>query len=517
VRPDEFLRVAEFLPDALLLVSDGVVLAANRRAKTEFETPASELTGRPLEEVLTAEVGGLREFLRASARTRSPHLGAARHAADLSRQYRCEGSLLDHAEKDQPASVMLRLVPKERAIEAFMVLNQKIRELCVEIERRKSVEASLRTADRRKDEFLAMLAHELRNPLAPIRSGVELLKLERPDCETVETMQYQVNHLVHLVDDLLDVSRIMRGQIRLDRQPHRLNVLVKRGIDTAKSALEHYGSKLSICLTPDDPWIDGDEIRIAQVVTNLVHNAAKYAGSDKSIKITTGIDGDDAFVVVKDNGIGIDPVYLPEVFQLFSQADRSLDRTAGGLGVGLTVVEQIVRRHDGTVTAHSDGVGHGSEFRVRLPATAAPANACWEDRPQQQTRDFECWDCRVMVVDDSQAAAKMLQRILCTYWNHEVQIVHDGPAACCLARQWQPDVVLLDIGLPDMDGLQVAEALRASPKTAAATIVAVTGYGTPDDRQRSADAGFDMHLVKPIGVNDLRAVFQRVARTRPPT
>ncbi|TWT91103.1 Autoinducer 2 sensor kinase/phosphatase LuxQ [Pseudobythopirellula maris] len=371
----------------------------------------------------------------------------------------------------------------------------------------RQAEEALKEADRRKDEFLAMLAHELRNPLAPIRSGLDLMALEGQGAgDLVSLMQGQVGHLVRLVDDLLDVSRIMRGKIELRREPVELGALMRSTAEAVRPLLETREHELVVATPDDDVWLDADPVRIAQVIENLLNNAAKYTPNGGRIELVAEADESRATVAVRDNGVGIDRELLPNVFELFTQASRSLDRSQGGLGIGLTVVERLVHLHGGRISVHSDGVGRGSVFTVRLPRAEAPAPASPGTVEEKRVRPL-----RILVVDDNASAAYMLRRLLAKLGDHRIETAADGPAALEAAAEQRPELVFLDIGLPGMDGYEVARRLRAAPGTRSAWIVALTGYGQADDRRKSAEAGFDHHLVKPADIEDLERLLADLA------
>lgn len=360
----------------------------------------------------------------------------------------------------------------------------------------------LTDADRRKNEFLAMLAHELRNPLAPIRSGLDLLTLEFGVGETIRLMQDQVDHLVRLVDDLLDVSRIVRGRIELRRESVQLAPIVGRAVQTVESFVEQRNHQLTVSL-PDEPvWLDADPVRLAQVLTNLLNNSAKYTDPGGHITLSAEITDDGLTIRVRDTGMGIEADLLPHVFDLFTQAERSIDRAQGGLGLGLTLVRTLVEMHDGTVTAQSAGPGHGSEFTIRLPRLhngRKPAR-----RPLEE---INIPPRRILVVDDNVGAAKMLRLLLAQIGASDVYTAYDGPAALAAAQEHRPEIILLDIGLPRMNGYEVARRLREAPEFRNTLLVAVTGYGQEEDIQASQAAGFDEHLVKPPAVEALLQLF----------
>jgi two-component system CheB/CheR fusion protein len=368
-------------------------------------------------------------------------------------------------------------------------------------------------ADRRKDQFLAMLAHELRNPLAPIRNAVELMRqVETGDPSfkpSREMVERQVKHLARLVDDLLDVSRLTQGSIRLRKEPLDLGAAVERAVEATRPLIESRGHTLSLSL-PDPPIrLEADPARLEQVVSNLLNNAAKYTMPGGHIWLSAERDGEEAVVRVRDNGIGVPPDVLGRVFEPFVQSDGSLARTEGGLGIGLTLVRSLVEMHGGTVAAHSPGLGQGSEFVVRLPVRISALVS--EPPPPRETSPFTpARPVRVLVVEDNLDAAESLATLL-HLWGHDVRVVHDGLDALDAARAYRPEVVLLDIGLPGLDGYQVAERLHQEPGLDHTLLVAMTGYGQPEDRRRSREAGIHHHFVKPVEPFVLRNLLAEVA------
>jgi PAS domain S-box-containing protein len=364
----------------------------------------------------------------------------------------------------------------------------------------------LREADRRKDEFLAMLAHELRNPLAPVRNALTLLGMDNLEEATAaqarDIMIRQVDHMSRLVDDLLDVSRIMRGKIELRKEPVEVAAIVNRAVETTLPVVQSQQHELLVELPGDPVWVDADVVRMAQVVSNLLNNAAKYTPLRGKIWVQVETVPRGVLIRVRDNGIGIEPQLLPRVFDLFTQSERSIERSQGGLGIGLTLVRNLVEMHGGTVAVKSAGPGLGSEFVVALPTLV----------PRQQEK-AEPWkptairQLRVLVVEDLVGSAKLLSAMLRKFWGHEVQMAHDGIEALKIAKNFRPELVLLDIGLPGISGFEVARRLRQMPETEGSLLVALTGYGTNDDRRKAQEAGFDEHLVKPSSVESLQRLF----------
>jgi PAS domain S-box-containing protein len=374
----------------------------------------------------------------------------------------------------------------------------------------KQLQEALRQSDRRKDEFLAMLAHELRNPLAPILNALHIMRLGRNNAASVDDsraiIERQVRHMVRLIDDLLDLSRITRGKIQLRKQPVELAQVIQSAVESSRPAIDAAGHKLSVSL-PDHPVvIEADPTRLSQVLLNLMNNAAKYTEGGGHIWISAKVQGDQLAISVRDSGIGIPSEMLPNIFEMFAQVDRSLERSQGGLGIGLSLVRGLVRLHGGTVTARSEGPGKGSEFVVRLPlpatqsqAVASPESPSARSRAPSQPR-------RILVVDDNVDGARSLEKLL-KMLGHEVAVTHDGYTALDEARRFRPDIVILDIGLPGMNGYEVARHLRKMAELRAVVLVALTGWGKEDDRKKSMDAGFNAHLVKPVELPDLEALL----------
>jgi PAS domain S-box-containing protein len=385
--------------------------------------------------------------------------------------------------------------------------------IALDVTERKRAEEELRIADRRKDEFLAMLAHELRNPLAPIRNAAELLNLiqiDEPRVQmTSEIIARQVDHMTGLIDDLLDVSRVTRGFIALEKETFEIGEIVAGAVEQVRSLVETRGHRLSV-QPPSEPMrIHGDRTRLIQVLTNLLNNAAKYTPNGGSIDLRIVAEKEQVVLRIRDSGVGISADLLPHVFELFSQAERSPDRSQGGLGLGLALVKSLVELHDGSVAAYSDGVGKGSEFVVRLPRLVEPAIVRPEER-RGSAQPRAPAALRLLVVDDNADAANSLAMLLET-WGHAVSVEHNAFAALERAKAEAPQIMLLDIGLPDMDGYALARRLRELPQTAQAVLIALTGYGQMEDRRRTRDAGFDHHLVKPTNPAQLAELLGKLS------
>ena len=379
----------------------------------------------------------------------------------------------------------------------------------------KRMEEALRDADRRKDEFLATLAHELRNPLAPLRNALQILKMPRVDTATAarthEMMERQVHHLVRLVDDLLDVSRVMRGKIELRNEPVELATIVARAVETAQPLIEVQGHNLEISLPEESLRVNGDPVRLSQVVGNLLTNAAKYTESNGRIRLSARREDGEAVLRVQDEGIGIAPDVLPHVFELFVQADYAATRAQGGLGIGLTLVKNLVELHEGRVEARSGGLGKGSEFTIRLPILAE--NLDEHTEPVNAKDVAPSSGHRVLVVDDNEDAADSFS-ILLRLQGHEVRVAHDGATALAVADVYRPALIFLDIGMPGMHGYEVARRIRAMPSLKHTLLVALTGWGQLEDRRRSAEAGFHHHLVKPLEWKVVDQLLANLEKTR---
>ncbi len=381
---------------------------------------------------------------------------------------------------------------------------------------RRKIEA-LEEASRQKDQFVAVLAHELRNPLAPIRSALHVLERPGPApgsaARALEIAQRQVRHMARLLDDLLDVARLSQGKMSLRRDRVDAASIARAAVESLQPLFREREHEIEV-ETPSEPvWIHADPARIEQVLTNLLGNAAKYTDPGGRIRVGVRCEGREAVIRVLDTGIGIDPVMLPRIFDLFVQAERRMDRAAGGMGIGLTLARKLVQAHGGTIDAFSAGVGMGSEFVVRLPAmeAASPAPAPWPETAPIPVKERLL---RILVVDDNADAADGLALIL-EMSGDQVRVAYDGEAALEVAGQFRPDVVLLDIGMPGLDGCEVARRLRQAPETGEAFLIAMTGWGQPQDKRRSAQAGFHLHLVKPVEPADLERSIDEI-RSRLP-
>ena len=368
---------------------------------------------------------------------------------------------------------------------------------------------ALRDADRRKDEFLATLAHELRNPLAPIGNGVQVLRMRAHEDAAIDeiaaVMERQVTHMVRLIEDLLEVSRISRGRVDLRPEPVSVESIVRNAVETSQPLIDAGDHQLTVTVPAEPLMLNGDPVRLAQVFSNLLNNAAKYTDKGGRIWLTVYREGMAVVIAVRDTGTGIPPDMLSHVFELFTQVPGNEGRAHGGLGIGLTLVKTLVEMHGGTVWASSAGPGKGSEFVVRLPLLAdPPARASAEQAPVTKVRAR-----RVLVVDDNRDAAQSLSLLL-RLMGLSTSVAHSGPDALETLRTFKPALVFLDIGMPEMDGHEVARRIRAMPEYRELVLVAMTGWGQDEDRRRSQQAGFDHHLIKPVDVRALEAFLRKL-------
>jgi signal transduction histidine kinase/CheY-like chemotaxis protein len=370
--------------------------------------------------------------------------------------------------------------------------------------------AQLLAADLRKDEFIATLAHELRNPLAPIRTGVDLL-LSTPHSETTSNtltmMQRQLGHMVRLIDDLLDVSRITQGKLELKRRRVTIDEVVNAAIELSRPAVQDRRHALHVSLPKERLWLDADLTRLAQAISNLLNNASKYTAPGGNIDLGVERDGGDVVIRVRDNGIGIPEEHLDDVFEMFSQVSRTLERSQGGLGIGLALVRQLVQMHEGTVRAESNGAGTGSTFVIRL---ALPEQSMATETAPQISTTLPQRSAHILVVDDNQDAAEMLSMLL-ELSGHHARTVNDGAAALAAARASVPEAIILDIGMPGMNGYDVARTLREDERFAKTALIALTGWGSREDKDKAKNAGFDFHLTKPVDAVEMTRVLSMVS------
>ena len=395
--------------------------------------------------------------------------------------------------------------------------HQGQRKLCraavIDITARRQAEEKLADLDRRKDQFLAMLSHELRNPLASILNAVQLLQLQKSENsvqhKALAIIERQVGQLTHLVGDLVEVSRAIGGRIQLCQEQVTVSRIVERAVEMARPLIEQRKHELTVLLPPDPIWLYADASRLEQVVMNLLTNAAKYTNEGGHIWLSAQQEGDKAVLRVRDTGLGITPAFLPHIFDLFTQAPRSSDRSQGGLGVGLALAKRLVEMHAGTIGVFST-LGQGSEFVVSLAVSPPGTLSVKAQPPPVEIAKPTGRALRVLVVDDNVCAAQILEMLVLES-GHLVRMAHTGPTALAAAFDYRPDVMLLDIGLPELDGLEVAKRIRQEPLLHDIVLVAISGYGQESDRQHSQEAGFDHHLVKPADFEKLRQILAAVS------
>ncbi len=373
----------------------------------------------------------------------------------------------------------------------------------------------LSQTNRRQSEFLATLAHELRNPLAPIRTGLDLMRLKKDNPPALakihNMMERQTDHLVHLVDDLLDLARITTGKIVIKKVHVQLETVLQKAVETTLPLMQAKNHTFDVLKADDPIWLDTDEHRLAQVIANILSNAAKYTPDNGKIDLSAWKEGNEVVIAVQDSGVGIPADALSDIFEMFTQAQHSVSQSMGGLGIGLSLVKRITEKLGGTVTACSAGPNQGSQFMVRLPASQAENPVLAEAPATTDIKPVTSHVLRILVVDDNRDAAELIKQLLESN-GHTVNTANDGNAGLELARQIQPDLAFLDIGMPGMDGFQLAQALRQIPQLKSIHLVALTGWGSQEDRDRTRRAGFDQHLTKPV---DLKTLVHLIASIRP--
>jgi signal transduction histidine kinase len=505
MREDGFKQLADPLPEALLLVdAAGVLVAANQAAVALLQPPGTGLASRRLASVLQESESTIADLLRDGVQNRtlvpSPVQVSTREGA---RVCRCDAALFQTQNDGGDPLVLLRLVPSDNTANPATGIAQRG---AAEADLQRQTE-TLRAADRRKDEFLSMLAHELRNPLAPLHTGVQLLmtgRLQGEDLRRVQEMlQRQLGHLTRLLDDLLDIARLNQGRIDLKKAPVPVREIVQQAAEMGRPFIDARHQSFELGKIADEYVIDADAARMVQVIVNLLTNAAKYTPPEGLIALNCVVQRDHVVIAVSDNGIGIEPDRLPRLFNLLDPADRTPDRSEGGLGIGLTVVRMLVQMHGGTVEAHSHGSNRGSEFRVRLPLYKGGLDHSAEDPaapPEAVQRRL-----RVLVVDDNIDAGETLRRVL-EHWGHEAKTVTNAAEALAAWEGFRPDAALLDIGLPGVSGYDVARQVRALHGQNV-LLIAVTGYGRDVDRVASRAAGIDQHVTKPVDLERLRSLL----------
>lgn len=490
-----------------LLRRDGLVMLKARSGPEALELLLHYDVALAFVDIQMPSMDGfeLAEFMRGKEKTKSvPIIFLTAGADDTQRRFRgYEAGAVDFLQKPVEPDII-----RSKA-DVFFELHRRRQEImhqrdALEIATREAQQyaQALQEADRRKDEFMATLAHELRNPLAPIRNGLSILRAQpvghKAD-QVRDIMDRQLSHMVRLIDDLLDMSRISKGKIELRRDKVNLNSAIQMAIELTKPNIDEHEHNFQTDVTSNDIWVEGDLTRLGQVIGNILNNAARYTPNGGEISLSAIQDGDMAIISITDNGIGIPLDMQDEIFSLFTQVDRRLEKAQGGLGIGLALSKSLVELHGGRITVSSEGANRGSTFAVHLPVTAAPKQAA----PDEQTPLRSAIpDRRILIVDDNVASAQttgwMLEELGYSY-----ALTHSGPEAFSLAKEMKPDAILLDIGLPGMSGYDVCRELRKDPQFKHTTIIAQTGWGQKKDRDMAHEAGFNHYLVKPLSLDDI--------------
>lgn len=489
------ILVEAFAEGAMTLLADATIAYCNRHLSVLLGCPLETLIGRSLKDwTAAADAVELDRLLAEGQRTASK--GEVKFV-------RADGTVVPV----QLSCNAIELGGSPGVCAIATDLSARRRSEALEV-----LERQLREADRRKDAFLATLAHELRNPLAPIRTAAQLLSLPRVSGEVLQrslgVIQRQVRHMALLLDDLLDVARITQGKFVLRREPVPVTTIVDTAVESARPLIDAKRHELVVRPLGEVPVVDGDPLRLAQILSNLLTNAAKYTDPGGRIELTSRVEGEELVLAVEDTGIGIPGTALPAVFEMFSQVQETAGRSDGGLGIGLALVKGLVDLHGGSVEAASAGPGCGSTFTVRLPLLAPASLVAPADPPRSRAAWLE--SRKVLIADDNVDAADMLA-VLLRMSGLDVRVAHGGRAALALAAAYRPDIALLDIGMPDLNGYEVARQFRSEPWGATTLLVALTGWGTLDDKQRAVEAGFDEHMTKPVDADALESLLQEHA------
>ena len=515
MKPIFFLLVDDLEENLLsleaLLRREGLTLLKARSGEEALEMLLVHDVALALLDVQMPGMDGfeLAELLRGNERTsRVPIIFVTAGASDNQRRFRgYEAGAVDFIQKPIEADI-LRSKSK-----VFFELYRQRQQIAAQRDELAASAEALKVADRNKDLFLAVLAHELRNPLTPLRLGIDVLK-GSPDSDralrTRDLMDRQLIHLVRLVDDLLDVSRISQGKIRLQKERAQVKDMIQSAVEASRPLIESGGHTLTVTMPSHPIWMDADKIRIAQVMGNLLNNAAKYTPPGGQISLQVSCEHDDVVIVVSDSGVGIPLEMQSHVFQMFAQIGEQVHRAQGGLGIGLALVKQLVAMHDGSISVQSGGTGKGSSFTVRLPGL--PDLNRQEALQDRLEVDEDIRPLRVLVIDDNVDVAQTIGWLL-EDMGHDFLLLHDSRQALAVAHEFLPGVILLDIGMPFMDGHSVCRAFRQDERLKHIPIVAQTGWGQESDRAATTDAGFDYHLVKPIGLQELKRTLALATRT----
>jgi PAS domain S-box-containing protein len=487
------------MDDAVLAFDvDERIIFMNAAAERQYGALASDFLGRPKRELYREEASAPEE-----ARGSSTRAQASQAVRSFSTHRRLDGAVI------QVETTFSPLRAGDGQLVGSLAVIRDVSERARDVAARKLAEESLRNADRRKDEFLATLAHELRNPLAPIRNALQIMRMTSEAGAVANArgiIERQLSQLVHLVDDLLDVNRISQGKIELRAVDVDVAAVVRDAVETSRPLIDAGGHTLTMSLpTAQSAIVNADPTRLGQVVANLLNNAAKYTPDGGHIDVCARAESGEAVITVTDDGVGISAEMLPRVFEMFAQVDHTVSRSQGGLGIGLTLVKRLVEMHHGTVRAESGGPGQGCAFTVRIPLAQGHAGAAM---PAVVAHSTQGPHRRILVVDDSHDIASSTAELL-EILGHETFIAHDGEEAVALVNSVKPSVVLLDIGLPKRSGHEVAKWIRAQPGGSDLLLIALSGWGQKEDLRKSREAGFDMHLVKPVELDTLSDIISR--------
>lgn len=488
-----------------LLRQEGLIILKARSGTEALELLLKHEVALALMDVQMPGMDGfeLAELMRGSERTRRiPIIFLTAGSDDWQRRFRSyEAGAVDFLQKPIESDIL------RSKVRVFLDLYRQRQIVSQQRDELSRYADALKLADQRKDVFLATLAHELRNPLAPIRNGLQVIRMtdnEKVINQVEDMMERQINHMVRLIDDLLDVSRISQGKIVLRKEKIRLSDILESAIEGSRPLIERSNHTLSVNVPDEELWFYADLTRVAQIIGNLLNNSAKYTKEGGAIRLDVQVEGSMALISVTDNGLGIREDMLPRVFDLFTQVDNNLERAQGGLGIGLALVRELVQMHGGSIFASSPGLEQGSTFTVKLPLAEA-----LEAKDNTETKSVAAQEqqtLQVMVVDDNIDSAKTIGWML-EMMGHEPSLVHSGAEAIDMARETTPDAILLDIGLPGMSGYDVCKTLRADPAFKQTLMIAQTGWGQERDRAQAKDAGFDHHMTKPISFDQLSALL----------
>ena len=509
--PEQSKDIIELFSEPALLVSHtGEIKAANRAIKELLQFPGDDLHRRNIQGLLNQSTNPSHTFLQTCFDKQVKAKGTLVFTGRTGEEIICqgEGTPLTREPGETFTHVFLRLTPQVGKIMPLSAINGKIAELEEKIKKNEEAMEELRERDRQKDQFISLVAHGLRNPIGPVMNGLQVLRMAGSDPQIQDQarklIERQIHYLTRIINDLLEASRLSRGKIHIQTHPLDLGSTIRSAAEDYRRPIEKAGLSLIVDIPKEPVWVMGDAIRLKQILNHLLDNAIKFTneGGKVSVIISTNADAKEAAITVRDNGIGIEKDHLTNLFDMFTQAERSRHRTGAGLGIGLTLVKGFTEQHKGKILARSEGPDKGSEFIIQLPMIEEPAaTSVQADKPSQTGQNL-----RIVIIEDNKDAADSL-RMLLEFLGHEVRVAYSGPEGVKLAEEWGPAVVLSDIGLPGLDGWGVARELRQHPVTAHTRLIAITAYGMETDRNLSHDAGFEAHLTKPVDINELASIL----------